>query len=71
LKFRPNENEVFYFISVTVTITDLQAPEILWYIHRGAKWNDVKNVLFSSSKCEKRKSAETQNQVVNRLFIDS
>ena len=23
------------------------------------KWNDVKNVLFSSSKCEKRKSAET------------
>ena len=27
------------------------------YIPRGAKWDDVNKVLFSSSKCEKRKSA--------------
>jgi len=25
---------------------------------RGAKWSDLSNVLFSSSKCKKRKSAE-------------
>ena len=38
---------------------------------RWAKWSDVKNVLFSFSKSEKWKSAETKNQVRNRLFIDS
>jgi hypothetical protein len=52
-------NDVFDIISVPYTITDFQALETLWYITRWAKWNDVKNVLFSSSKCEKRKSAET------------
>jgi hypothetical protein len=55
LKFRPNVNVVFEVISVPYTITDLQAPETLWYIPRWAKWNDVKTLLFSSSKCEKRK----------------
>jgi len=58
LKFGPHVNVVFDFISVPYTITYLQAPETLWYIPGGAKWNDVKNVLFSSSKCEKS-SAET------------
>jgi len=52
-------NVPFDFISIPYTISDLQALETLSYIPRGAKWNDVKNVLFSSSKCEKRKSAET------------
>jgi hypothetical protein len=51
-------NDVFNFISVPYTITDPQSPATLQYIPRGAKWSDVKNVLFSSSKCEKRKSAE-------------
>jgi hypothetical protein len=59
LKFRPEINDFFDFISVPYTITDLQTPETLYHIPRGAKWNDVKNMLFSSSKCEKRKSAET------------
>jgi hypothetical protein len=40
-------------------ITDLQAPETLNNIPLGEKWHVVKNVLFSSSKCDKRKSAET------------
>jgi hypothetical protein len=59
IEFRLHENVVFEFISVTYTITDLEAPETLWYVPREAKWNDVKNVLFSSSKCEKTNSAET------------
>jgi len=59
LKFRPHVNDVFDFILVPYTITDLQASDTLWYIPRGAKWNDVNNVHFISSKCEKRKSAET------------
>ena len=53
-----SRNCFFYIISVPYTITDLQAPETLYLIPRGAKWNDVKNVLFSSSKWEK-KSGET------------
>jgi len=52
LKFRPQVNVVFDSISVPYTTNDFQAPENLWYLSRGAKWNDVKNVLFSSSKCE-------------------
>jgi len=36
LNFRPQINGVFYFISVPYTITDLQAPETLYYIPRGA-----------------------------------
>jgi len=59
LNFPHHVNVVFDFISVPYTITDLQASETLYYIRRGAKCNDVKKVLFSSSKCEKRKSAET------------
>jgi len=59
MKFRLHLNVVFDFISVPYTITDFQAPESLYYIQRGEKWNDVKNVLFGSAKCEKRKSAET------------
>jgi len=69
--FRRHVNVVFDCISVPYTITDRQAPETLRYIPRGAKWNDVKNVLFSHSKFEKRKSAETKNQVRNKLFIES
>jgi len=46
-------------MSVPYTTTELQAPETLQYIPPGAKWNDVKNVHFSSSKFEKRQSAET------------
>ena len=57
--FRHHENDVLYFISVTYTITDMQEPETHHYIPRGAKWHDVKNVLFSPSKCEQRKTAET------------
>jgi hypothetical protein len=41
----------FLFISVPYKITDLQTPETLEYITRGAKWSDVKTVFFSSSKC--------------------
>ena len=52
-------NFVFDFISVPYTITELQARETLYFAPLGAKLNDVKNVLFSSSKCEKRKSDET------------
>jgi len=59
LKFRPHVNVVFDFISVPYKITDLQAPETIYYIPTGAKWKDVKNVLFVFSKCEQRKSAET------------
>jgi len=57
--FRPHVNVVFDFISVPYTISDLQEPETLYNIPLGAKWNVVKNVLFSSSKCDKRISAET------------
>ena len=49
----------FEFISVQYTITDYQTPETLWYTTRGAKWSDVKNVLFSFAKYEKWTSAET------------
>ena len=49
----------FYFISVPFTITDLQPLYSHYYITRWAKWSDVKNVIFSFSKCEKWKSAET------------
>jgi len=49
----------FDFISVPYTITDFQAPETLSYRPCGSKWKDVKNVVFSSSKCEKRNLAET------------
>jgi len=48
LKLRPHLIVVFVFISVPYTVTDIQAPETLYYIPRGAKWNDVNNVLFSS-----------------------
>jgi len=40
-------------------ISDFQVPETLQYIPRGVEWGVVKHVLFSSSKGEKRKSAET------------
>ena len=59
IEISPHENEFLKFISVPYTYTDRQVPENLLYLPRGAKWRDVKNVLFSSSKCEKRKSAET------------
>jgi len=57
LKFRNQEYEVFIFISVPYTISELQVPETVKYITGGAKWSDVENVLFSSSNLEKRKSA--------------
>ena len=41
LKYRPNENEVFDFISVPYTITDIQTPEKRQFITRGAKWSHV------------------------------
>jgi len=53
LKYRLHAKEIFAFISVRYTITDIQIPENLQYIIRGAKWNDVKNVRFSYTKCEK------------------
>ena len=60
----------FFFISVPYTITELQVPETLKYIPRGSKWSDVKNVLFSSSKCEKKKNLlKPNNQVRNRLLL--
>jgi len=65
LKFRPHVNVVFDFILVPYTITDLQAPENLKYISRGAKWKDVKNVLFSSSKCKKENQLKHKNKVRN------
>ena len=71
MKIRTHENEIFYFISVPYTITDFQALETLQYIPRGANWNDVKNVLFSSSKCETKNQLKHKNQVRNRLFIAS
>ena len=66
-------NEVFYFISVPCTITDLLAPETLSYITRGAEWSDVNYVLLTSTKSKKKKNnqLEPENQVRNRLFIDS
>jgi len=54
-----NEIVVFAFIFVRYTITNLQTHQTLLYITRGAKWSVVKNVLFSSSNCEKWTSAET------------
>jgi hypothetical protein len=48
-------------------ITDLSS-ESLYYITRGAKWSVVKKVLFSSSKCEKRKSAETYKPSAQQTF---
>ena len=57
--FRPHVNVVFDFISVPYTISAFQAPEPLYYISRGAKWNDVKNVFSAPHKCEKIKSAES------------
>jgi len=59
LNFQLHVKVVFDFISVLYMNTDVQAPEPLYYISRGAKCNDVKYVLSSSSKCEKRKSVET------------
>jgi len=58
IEVRPRVDIVCDFISVPYTNTDLQARETLYYIPRGAKWNDVKKVHFSSSKCEKIKSVE-------------
>jgi len=62
--------EFFYFIPVPYTITDLQAPETLQYIPRGAKWNDVKN-LISAPQNAKKNQLKPKNQVRNRHFIDS
>ena len=50
-------NEVSYYISVPYKITDIQAPETLYYIPRGAKWSDVKKCISSPQK--KKKSFET------------
>ena len=55
MKFWPHLKFVSDFISFPYTITDLEAPETLYYIPRGAKLNDVKNVVFSSTKYEKKK----------------
>jgi hypothetical protein len=52
-------NWVFCFISFRYTITYLQTNETLQFITCGKELNGVKNVLFSSSKCEKWISAET------------
>jgi hypothetical protein len=71
LKFLPHVNVGFEFISVSYTITEFQASETLSYIPRVAKWNDEKNLFFSSSKCEKGNQLKHKNQVRNKLFIDS
>jgi len=34
------------------------------------KWSDVTNVLFSFSKCEKRKKLKHKTQVHNRHFVN-
>jgi len=43
MAYRPHDNEIFAFISVWYTITDIQTPENLQYITHVAKWNDVQN----------------------------
>jgi len=63
--------EDFYFISVPYMITELQVNETLFYITRGAKWSDVRNVLFSCSKGEKKNQLKHKNQARNRIFIES
>ena len=69
LKYRPNDNCDFAFISIRYTITDLPKPEKRKYLSRGAKWSDGKNILFRSSKYKKRTSAETQ-KLSNCPFLD-
>jgi len=70
LKFQPHVNFVFDLILVPYTITDHQAPENLQYIPRGAKWNDVKNVLFSNSKCKKNQLKHKTKCVTDILLTD-
>jgi hypothetical protein len=57
---------LFQFLT---TITELQAPKTLYSIPRGAKWNDVKNVLFSSSKFEKKKSWKIKTKCVTDFLL--
>jgi hypothetical protein len=64
LNFRPHVNVVFDIISVPCTITDLQAPETLYYIHRLAKWNNLKNVLSTPQNAIK-KQLKHKTQVRN------
>ena len=71
MKFRPQENEFFYFISDPNTIADLQVPETLYYITRGANWSDVKK-CFSAPKIAKNENQmKHKNQMRNRILIES
>jgi hypothetical protein len=64
-------NDVFYFISVPYTITNLLAPKTLYYILRGAKWSDVKNVISAPQNAKKEIQLKHKNQVPNSHFIES
>jgi len=68
LKFRPQVNVVFEFISVPYTITKLQAPETPWYIFLWAKCNDEKTCYSARPNAKKENKMKHNTQVRNRLF---
>ena len=56
MKIRPHVNVVCDIIPVPYMITDVQAPETLYYLPRGAKWTKW-NTWFSAPHNAKKKSA--------------
>jgi len=61
IEFSTSPKCCFDFISVPYTITDFQETQTLWYIPRGAKWDDVKNVLSAPQNAKKENQLKHKN----------